>query len=165
MSLKEDSERLRNSVLTLREKYQQLLDQALEDEADAVSRLRSKASETDRSENAVYQAAYKAYMKAQSDIALYTNKCNLIDNFNQEYKQSMTIGVKSTVSFSLNVNSDKFPKDYIMLVVPEGLGIASKNLLDITSPLGSAIYKHKAGDVVDYMSLSGIRQVHIKEIY
>lgn len=165
MSLKEISEQLRNSVTQQKEEYLVLLERAEQDEAEAVDKLRSPEAQTDKSENAVFQAAHDAYMKAQSDIAKYSTRLDLLKEYNPDYIPVGVIKVNTTVTFEILTSTGNFPNTYTMLLVPEGLGNASKMLLDVSTPVGKAIIEHQAGDTVSYTALSGNQKIRIKEIF
>ena len=165
MNLKETSEKLRTSVKAQLSTYNDLLQKALNEEAAAIETLQSKECETDHTENSVYQKAHDAYMKAQADISRFSTRRDLLKRFNYDYIPSKNITINTTVNFELMDYTGTFPQEYTMLVVPAGLGNAKRNLLDVSSPVGKAIYKHIAGDIVPYTSLAGNKRIRIKEIY
>ena len=165
MSLKDESIALRNSVKSLLSDYKIKLDYALEEAREQEQILQSNEAATDKSENSVFQSAHDAYMKAQSDIAMFSNRIDLLNNYIFDYIPSNVITINTTVKFELVDYDGKFGKEFTMLLVPKGLGNAKLNLLDINSPIGKNIYKHVAGEIVPYKTLSGTKKVHIKEIY
>ena len=177
--LKNISTQLRESVKMQLEGYEKDLAQALDDEAKAVEKLQSKEAKGDTSENSTYQEAHDAYMKAQQDIATYSTRIDLLKQFDLSYTPSNVIDINTTVSFTLVDYEGKYSSEYIMLIVPAGLGNAERNLLDINSPIGKALYKHKVNrnvqypgtgnptdfETITYTSLSGVKKLELKEIY
>lgn len=124
--------------------------------------LSSPEAQTDKSENHIYLAAKEKVMQLNAEIKTLSDKQDAYRDFaSQEYKPSDTICIGSVIRIELLRDN----REFIICLVPEGLGSASIGAVPINCPVGSVIIGKRAGDEVTVRSLSGLLVYRIKEVY
>jgi len=168
--LKEASKILYSNLAKKKDEYLEKIENAKRREAAIRIELSSKENLTDTSENASHDNDLAAYMKVESELARYARRIEAFDSFNFEHTESQYIRIGTTIKLkreliNQSTNSIRNKTDFVLLLVPAGLGNASEGFLDANSAVGKELIHQQKGSTIHVNTASGTNTFFIEEIY
>lgn len=170
LSLKEASEQFKQTMLEMVRDTEEELAVVNKRIEELNELLQMKEMSTDRSENASFQIA-----KDERDIkvSIRSRLQKRIATFESEtgdaYSPTGFVTQGSTVELNvISIENKKpvgIPTNFIVKLVHGDLGKADKNLIAVTSKVGSALLAHRAGDIIEVMATKGLIRYKIERLY
>ena len=147
-----------------KKKYDELTAELLRrktEERDKISKDIQHAKEFgDLSENAEYSAAKDAYDRNETEIARLEGLLSNIEIIDETTVNTDVVGELTVVK----VYDRTFDEEIVFSIVPSLEVDVFNNKISITSPIGKALYGHKAGEVVKAKTPGGEVVLEIREI-
>ena len=121
--------------------------------------------QTDKSENAAYEAAVNRRQDLEKQIGQLETGINLFDRLyaqycHENYVPGELTSIGSTVRFVFDNG-----KEFNMKLVPEGAGSPINGGLSVESPTGESLVNRRVGEVINVSTDAVDTRLTIKEVY
>ena len=121
--------------------------------------------QTDKSENAAYEAAVNRRQDLEKQIGQLETGINLFDRLyaqycHENYVPGELTSIGSTVRFVFDNG-----KECTMKLVPEGAGSPINGGLSVESPTGESLVNRRVGEVINVSTDAVDTRLTIKEVY
>lgn len=121
--------------------------------------------QTDKSENAAYEAAVNRRQDLEKQIGQLETGINLFDRLyaqycHENYVPGELTSIGSTVRFVFDNG-----KEFTMKLVPEGAGSPINGGLSVESPTGESLVNRRVGEVINVSTDAVDTRLTIKEVY
>ena len=121
--------------------------------------------QTDKSENAAYEAAVNRRQDLEKQIGQLETGINLFDRLYAQYcYENYVPGELTSIGSTVRFVFDK-GKEFTMKLVPEGAGSPINGGLSVESPTGESLVNRRVGEVINVSTDAVDTRLTIKEVY